>query len=193
MREITFRRYGTARARAMRDLAADIYRDAYAQAVASGDPFETVEAFLERYDAYTSRDGFDLVMAHHGKEAVGQTFGWALPPPDGGWWRHLITPVEPGWDAEDGHRTFALSEIMVRQEWTGRGIAHTLHDEMLSARPESRATLLVRPDNTMAYRAYTRWGWRKAAQLRGGWPNAPLFDVLILPLPLKSRDHKPSA
>jgi hypothetical protein len=27
-----------------------------------------------------------------------------------------------------------------------------------------------------------KWGWRKVAQLRPGWPDAPLFDVLILPL-----------
>jgi hypothetical protein len=57
-----------------------------------------------------------------------------------------------------------------------------LHDHLLSDRSESRATLLVRPENTGAYRAYLQWGWRKVAQLRPGWDNAPTFDVLILTL-----------
>ncbi|MGH3867064.1 MAG: hypothetical protein ACRDQ4_13165 [Pseudonocardiaceae bacterium] len=34
--------------------------------------------------------------------------------------------AELGLTVEDGHRTFALSELMVRQPWTGQGIAHTL-------------------------------------------------------------------
>jgi hypothetical protein len=42
----------------------------------------------------------------------------------------------------------------------------------------------VRPDNSAAYAAYLRWGWRPVARLRPGWPDAPLMDVLILPLPL---------
>ena len=97
----------------------------------------------------------------------------------------LDAEPEPGFTIEDGQRTFALSEIMVRQKWTGRGVAHALHDELLSTRPEKRATLLVEPENTVAYRAYTAWGWQKVAQLRPAWPDAPLFDVLILPLPAR--------
>ncbi|MET8051615.1 GNAT family N-acetyltransferase [Streptosporangium sp. NPDC005286] len=189
MRDLVFHRYDAARARTVHDLVTGIYLDAYGKTIATGDPFQTEEAFRRRLDAYTARDCFDLVIAYHEGEAIGQTFGWALPPPDGGWWRHLLTPVEPGWAEEDGHRTFALSEIMVRQAWTRRGVAHALHDELLSTRPESRATLLVRPSNITAYRAYAHWGWRKAAQLRNALPHAPLFDVLTLPLPL----HPPDA
>jgi GNAT superfamily N-acetyltransferase len=74
---------------------------------------------------------------------------------------------------------------MVRRDWTGQGVAHALHDELLQRRHETRATLLVRPENTTAYRAYTRWGWHPVAQLRPNWPDAPLMDVLIMPLPLK--------
>jgi GNAT superfamily N-acetyltransferase len=73
---------------------------------------------------------------------------------------------------------------MVRQDWTGQGVAHALHDALLQRHRETRATLLVRPENTAAYRAYTRWGWRSVGQLRPNWPDAPLMDVLIMPLPL---------
>ncbi|MGH6630074.1 MAG: hypothetical protein ACREB3_10115, partial [Burkholderiales bacterium] len=40
---------------------------------------------LQRFDAYTSRSEFDLVIAYHGSEPIGQAWGWALPatPPDG--------------------------------------------------------------------------------------------------------------
>jgi len=181
---LTFRRFDRSAAREQRDTVSAIHDDAYVSAIDSGDLFETREAFLERFDAYTARDGFDLVIAYLGDEPAGQAWGWALRPPDGGWWRWLTTPVEPGFAEENGERTFALSELMVRQVFAGRHIAHALHDELLSTRPEQRATLLVKPDNVTAYRAYLKWGWRKAAEMQTNWPDSPLFDVLILPLPL---------
>jgi GNAT superfamily N-acetyltransferase len=179
--ELSFHRFNTAGARAQRDTVELIYRDAYADAIASGDPFESMEAAMTRFDAYTSRDGFDLVIAYLDGEPVGQAWGWELKP-DSAWWHGLV--AEPGFTPEDGIRTFGFSELMVSKRWTGRGIAHALHDELLRERPEDRASLLAQPENTTVYRIYTRWGWRKVGQLRPGWPDAPLFDVLILPLPL---------
>ncbi|GAB3971120.1 hypothetical protein GCM10029978_045710 [Actinoallomurus acanthiterrae] len=183
---VKFCRYDAASAKTVRDVVADLHRDAYGEQV-TGDAFSSDEAFMRRFDAYTARDGFDLLIAVDdvGK-AIGQAWGWPLPA-DTAWWRGLIEPPEPGFTNEDGRRTFALSEIMVRQAFTGRGIAHALHDELLSGRTEQRATLLVRPTNTTAYQAYQRWGWRPVAKLRPDWPDAPLMDVLILPLPQHRR------
>ncbi|MFF5265425.1 GNAT family N-acetyltransferase [Actinomadura viridis] len=180
---LTFRRFDADAARAIRETVEQIYRDSYVDAIASGDPFDSVEQFMHRFDAYTSRgSGFDLVVAYTADgEPAGQTWGWPLRPGTA-WWGGLVEEPEPGFTKEDGNRTFALSEIMVRQALTGKGIAHSLHDELLSARPEQRATLLVEPDNATAYRAYEAWGWRKVGQLHPGWPDAPLFDVLIRPL-----------
>jgi ribosomal protein S18 acetylase RimI-like enzyme len=76
---------------------------------------------------------------------------------------------------------------MVRRAWTGQGIAHALHDELLAGRPEQQADLYVLPDNTNAYRAYLKWGWRKVAQTRPDLPGAPMFHVLVLPLPVPAR------
>jgi ribosomal protein S18 acetylase RimI-like enzyme len=151
----------------------------------SGDPFDSVEAFMSRFDSYVSQDNFDLVVAYRDDEAIGQIWGWPLSRHTQ-WWEGLLSEPEPGFTYEDGDRTFALSEIMVSQEWAGRGIAHALHDKLLSARSESRATLLVEPENTTAYQAYLHWGWRKVAQLRPAWNHAPTFDVLILALNKKS-------
>lgn len=184
MSDLTFVRYDSAAARGQRDTVSLIHRDAYAERIASGNPFYGADAFMMRFDAYTSRDGFDLVVAYSSGEPVGQTWGWALPEATA-WWHGLVAEPEPGFTAENGRRTFALSEIMVRQAWTGRGYAHVLHDELLRGRHEQRATLLVNPDNHRAYNIYRRWGWRQVAQLRPNWENAPLFDVLVLPLPLE--------
>jgi GNAT superfamily N-acetyltransferase len=182
---VTYHRFDSVTARAARETVQTIYEASYVDAIASGDPFDSVEQFMNRFDRYTQRGGFDLVIAEQDDQPIAQTWGWPLQAADAtrGWWASLLQEPEPGFTDEDGTRTFALSEIMVHHARTGRGVAHALHDQLLAARPEKRATLLVEPDNSPAYRAYLHWGWTKVNELRPGWPDAPLFDVLILPLP----------
>jgi len=62
--------------------------------------------------------------------------------------------------------TFALVELLVRASWRRQGIAATLHDLILSNRPEERATLIVLPAATSAQKAFQKWGWRKVARTR---------------------------
>lgn len=180
---LTFQHYTAAEARAVRDQVEQIFRDSYIDAIESGEEFEAPEAFMHRFDTYTDPRrgrGFELVIARIGDEPAGQAWGWPLGP-DTRWWSRL--ELDAGdlatFTAESGDRTFALSEIMVRKKFTGRGVARALHDELLSGRPEQRATLLVRPDNERAYRTYARWGWSRIGTLRPTWPDAPEFDVLI--------------
>ena len=180
---LTFRRYDAEGARAVRDTVEAVFRGGYAAAIESGVPFDTPEAFMRRFDAYAANPALDLVIAYADGEPVGQTWGWPLTA-ESTWWRRLDGEPEPCFADEDGARTFALSEIMVIREQTGQGIAHALHDELLRGRREQRATLLAEPENVTAYRAYVRWGWRAVAKLRPSWPDAPTFDVLVLPLPL---------
>jgi len=183
MPDLTFRRYNAAGARQIRATVEAIYRNSYTDAIASDDPFDTVEAFMGRFDSYTSAGGLDLMIAYSRDDPVGQTWGWPLSQATRVW--QGVSPALPEeFIAETGHRTFQLSEIMVCQAYTGQHLAHAMHDELLSARTEERARLLVKPQNVAAYRAYRRWGWRKVAQRRPEWPNAPLYDVLILPLPI---------
>jgi GNAT superfamily N-acetyltransferase len=180
--DLTFTRYTGPHAVSVRHIAEEIYRDSYSPESQS-DAFNAGDRWMTRFDAYAAIPGFDLVIARlPDGEPVGQAWGWPLAP-DARWWEGLETKPEPGFTDEDGHRTFALSEIMVRRHWTGQGIAHALHDELLSARRERRATLLVRPANHRAYAAYASWGWQTVSRLTPGWPDAPVFDVLILPLP----------
>ncbi|MFG1798338.1 GNAT family N-acetyltransferase [Nocardia sp. NPDC049149] len=177
---IEFQHYTAEQAREERDVIEAIFRGSYAH---SSSAFNTPEVFMRRFDAYTDpgRNGeFELVMARFDGKPCGQTWGWPLPP-EAAWWGGLRLD---GGDAaafttEDGARTFALSEIMVLSEFTGRGIARALHDELLGNRLERRATLLVRPDNVRAYDTYRKWGWYRVGTLRPSWPDAPPFDVLI--------------
>lgn len=108
-------------------------------------------------------------------------YGFALPA-DTRWWEGLQADVGEKFTTEHGHRTAAISEIMVRAPWRRRGIGRTLHDDFLAQRSERRATLLVDPDNDPAQAAYARWGWQKVGRLRPAWKGAPLFDVMITAL-----------
>lgn len=184
-----FDRFDATGARRIRDTVRSVYERAYVDAIASGDPFEQPHAFMERFDAYTDParpSGFELVVASENGEPVGQSWGWPLGVRSG-WWGglRLDSGDHEEFTADDGHRTFALSEIMVAREHTGRGLARALHDELLRSRAEQRATLLVDPANDRAYDRYRRWGWQRVGTLRPSWPDAPTFDVLILPLPLE--------
>jgi GNAT superfamily N-acetyltransferase len=169
--DIKFQRFDAAGARARRDTVAAIYEDAYAARIASGVPFASTEAFMDRFDSHASDPLLDFVIAQADGEAVGQAWGCPVTPTAGG-------------DVRDGDRVFALCEIMVRQAWTGQGVAHSLHNELLLSRPEQFAQLYVRPENADAYRAYVKWGWEKTGQTQPNLPDAPVFDVLMLRLPI---------
>ncbi|MGH3549923.1 MAG: hypothetical protein ACRDQU_17805 [Pseudonocardiaceae bacterium] len=131
--EVNFRRFGAAEARGLRDTVEAVYTRSYVAAITSGDPFDSTEAFMHRFDSYASQPNFDLVLAYRDGDAIGQTWGWPLTEHTQ-WWAGLLSEPEPDFTNEDGNRTFALSEIMVSREWAGRGVAHALHDELLLAR-----------------------------------------------------------
>lgn len=185
MSGLAFARFDAAGARRQREVVAAIHRDAYAERIAAGDHFNEPEPFMARFDSYSSKPGIDLVIAYDGADPVGQIWGWPVRSTSPTWdGLDTLDVSEPGLTEEDGTRTFALSEIMVRQSRAGRGIAHAMHDELLGQRTERRAMLLVDPTNSRAYRAYKSWGWYRVGRLLPSWPDAPLFDVLILDLPL---------
>ncbi|MFI2279722.1 GNAT family N-acetyltransferase [Nocardia beijingensis] len=181
--DLNFQRYTAAQARELRDEVEAIFRDSYVDAIESGEEFESPEAFMHRFDAYTDPDRageFELVIARLHGEPCGQAWGWPLTA-ETRWWDGLELDQgdQASFTAENGSRTFAFSEIMVRKQFTGKGVARALHDELLEGRPEQRATLLVRPDNHRAYDNYRRWGWHRVGTLRPDWPDAPRFDVLM--------------
>lgn len=156
-----------------------IYEATHADVVQ--DPFYGPDRFVQRVRGYMKAPGFAIVTAAVDGKPVGLALGYVLPE-SARWWQGLTTPVDPALTAETGQRTFALCELMVHPDWQRHGIAKALHDELFSHRPEERATLLVRTDNTAAQTAYAKWGWTKLGTLRP-YPDAPNYDALILPLP----------
>ncbi|WP_236566584.1 GNAT family N-acetyltransferase [Nocardia sp. CY41] len=183
MSDLDFQHYTADQARELRDDVERIFRDSYVDAIESGEEFESPEAFMRRFDAYTdpARAGaFELVIARLDGELCGQAWGWPLTAKTA-WWDGLRLDDDDhaAFTAENGSRTFAFSEIMVRKQFTCKGVARALHDELLAGRPEQRATLLVRLDNRRAYDRYRRWGWYRVGTLRPDWPDAPQFDVLM--------------
>ena len=159
----------------LRDELLDVYADAYAHRL--DQPFSTIPRFWERLEAYASRGGFSLVTGRVEGELVAYALGYTLPA-GSGWWRGLRSEPDPELTEEDGARTFALTEMMVRRTCRRRGYARALHDALLSHRHESRATLLVRPDNDAARLAYRSWGWYKVGDLQP-FDDAPVFEAMV--------------
>lgn len=179
--DVSFRRYNAEQARQLSKTVEDVYKSSYVEAIMSGHSFDSVEAFMARFESYSSRDDLDLVMAFHGGKAIGQTWGWPLLRNSRSW-DGLKPEPDAEFTREDGRRTFVLSEIMVKQNWTGKGVAHALHDTLLTARHERRAKLFVEPDNIVARRSYEHWGWIKIGEQRPHWEDAPSFDVMVIEL-----------
>lgn len=177
---VTFTRYdGPAALAVMDSIVVPVYEASHGDVI--DNPFYSSARFAERVRGYTSAPGFELATATIDGQPVGQAFGYSLPV-HARWWNGLTTPAEPGFTDETGTRTFALCELMITPAWQARGVAHALHNELLSHRPEQRATLLVREDNQSAQRAYAKWGWHQAGKLQP-YPDSPHYDALILPLP----------
>ncbi|HYN92565.1 MAG TPA: GNAT family N-acetyltransferase [Pilimelia sp.] len=169
--------YDATAARPLLDRLVEVYLEVYGD---TGDPFHAEDRYRRQLAGHLTAPGWRLVTAAVGAELAGYAYGFPLPA-HSRWWEGLRTAVPANFTDEDGTRTFAVSEIMVRVRWRRRGVARALHDALLAGRPEPRATLLADPANVPAQTAYADWGWRKVGRLRPGWEHAPLFDVLLRP------------
>lgn len=175
--ELTFTHHDASSAADLVDRLVAVYLDAHAD----DGPFYTEERYRRQLAGHMPAPGWSGITASTGAALVGYAYGFPLQPSTR-WWQGLTTPVPDGFTSEDGRRTFALSELLVRPAWRRRHVAKALHDQLLGARPEQRATLLARPDNAPAQAAYANWGWQKVARLHPDWDHAPHFDVLVIPL-----------
>ncbi|WP_405889501.1 GNAT family N-acetyltransferase [Streptomyces sp. NBC_00133] len=145
-------------------------------------PFYEVDRFNERLSSYASRLGWAAVVGYEDGEAVGFCFGVPLAP-DTRWWRAMTTELPEGYTDEDGKRTVALNEIVVRKPWRGRGVAWQIHEAWLSRRPEERVTLLVNPTagQGAVQAVYEAWGYRKVGDQQP-FPDSPVFASMTRPV-----------
>ncbi|MGI5341869.1 N-acetyltransferase family protein [Streptomyces sp. CA-181903] len=167
--------------KAVRETLLEVFADVYA---AEADAFHSVDRFAERLDMHASRPGWEAVVAYDGREPAG--FAYGVPLAAGGrWWSHMITPLPDGYDREDGRRTLAFNELMIRQPWRGTGLSTRLHDALLSGRTEERVTLLVDPKHPGVVKLYRSWGYEEVGSQRP-FPDSPVFLCMTRPLRLDS-------
>ncbi|SCL28627.1 Acetyltransferase (GNAT) family protein [Micromonospora nigra] len=176
--DLRLERYDAAQAEGITDRLVALYLEVYADA----GEFYSEDRYRRQLGAHRQRDGWTLVTATTDGQLIGYIYGFPLAP-DTGWWNGIQEPVSVDFTAEDGKRTFAISELMVGSEWRRQGVARALHDELVGSRPETRATLLVRPDNTAAQAAYRSWGWQEITHLTPSWDGSPTFAVMVKHLP----------
>ncbi|CCK32228.1 hypothetical protein BN159_7849 [Streptomyces davaonensis JCM 4913] len=162
----------------------EAFRLLYAEAFA-GPPYRVtaadVTAAFRHFPALTARTGFRAALARtEDGEPAGMAYG-ALFAPDTGWWDRLTEPVPDGMRREDGHRSFGLMEIAVREAWRGQGVARRLHETLLDDIGAERVLLNVHPRSEAASAAYRAWGYRKIGQARP-YEGADPHDAMLLDL-----------
>ncbi len=161
---------------AIQNIAVDLYREAFGHEI--DEPFWSVERFSQRIERHATMSGFSAVVAYAQEEPIGFAYGITLPATTR-WWATIQPPLtDPTFTREDGHRTLALFEVIVKLERQGQGIGRRIHDELLSKRSEQRVTVATHHGNTHARDTYTRWGYRHIGT-RQPAPPAPLLDVFL--------------
>ena len=173
--ELTLQRYAASGIYGQQEDMLAAYAEVYAEQL--DDPFFSTSSYWQRLEGYARRAGFALVTGRLDNEFIGHTFGYTLPA-GSHWWQGFRGNVDPTLLAETSKRTFAVTDLLVRPQWRRRGYARALHDALLENRPESRATLLVLPDNAAACAAYRSWGWYKFGNLQP-FTDAPIFDSMM--------------
>jgi ribosomal protein S18 acetylase RimI-like enzyme len=140
--------------------------------------------FARRFRVQSRQPGFALAEARSGGYLIGFADGMSLRPSTS-WWRDVTTPLPDDVTAEHPGRTFALVDLLVRASWRRQGIARSLHDLLLSARGEERATVVVPTAAAAAQAAFQNWGWRKVARTRNPVPGEAASDVMVISLPAR--------
>jgi GNAT superfamily N-acetyltransferase len=174
--EVELRHYTGHELSAIRNIAIDLYRGAFGHEIDT--PFWSVQRYSQRLDRHATMAGFSAVVAYANAEPIGFAYGITLPATTR-WWATIQPPLtDPTFAREDGHRTFALFEVIVAAEHQGHGTGRRIHDHLLATRSEQRITTATHHGNTHARTTYTTWGYHHIGT-RQPPPPAPLFDVYI--------------
>ncbi|GAB3943650.1 hypothetical protein GCM10029976_066580 [Kribbella albertanoniae] len=177
--EIQLVRYGADQLAAIRPTLVSLYAEVY-ETEAATDPFFSIERYEGRLTGHSSRPSWEAVVAFDGGEAAGYAYAAALPPTTR-WWDHMLNPLPPADTVEDGQRTLALFELMVRKPWRGTGLSTRIHETLLEGRPEERVTLLVEPGHPKVKALYESWGYTNIGDQQP-FPDAPIYATMLRPL-----------
>jgi GNAT superfamily N-acetyltransferase len=176
---LTYELYESQEAADQLDAFLAAYEEIYAEPPYCEGPSD-VAAFIEHFYAHTERAGMRLVLARHGDEVVGFTYGYLLPA-SSPWWSNVQEDLSEEFVREDGARTWVILELAVRQKWRRRGVAARLHDRLLDGLQVERVTLTVRPEPEAhaAQSAYAAWGYQQVG-MSHPWDEAPFYTAMVL-------------
>lgn len=164
----------------VRPVLVELYQECYA---AGRDlPFYTREHFLERLTDHAG-PGWEAVVGYSQGRPIGYSYGCPLPA-DTVWWDQAQPELPPDLTAEDGGRTFAVLQLMVRTDWRGTGLARRLHNSLVGGRREKRLTLLVEDGHEKVGALYEQWGYAAAAHTQP-YSDGPVYKLMLC-------DHDPS-
>ncbi|MFI9155741.1 N-acetyltransferase [Streptomyces sp. NPDC053367] len=177
---ITYKR--TSDVEQVRRLIVDIHVEVRGEFGLMDRPFYHPDRFDERLTAYSSRPGWEAVVGYQDEEPVGYVFAVPLGE-NTGWWTAEKEPLPAEYTQEDGRRTLALNEILVRRAWRGahgNGMARALHEELLSQRQEQRVTLLVNPalSDGRLKAVYESWGYKQIGSQQP-FEDSPVFATMM--------------
>jgi len=154
--EPAIERYTSQEVPAVREELLDLHDAVYA---GTGDPLAGREAFAPFLEHWAAAEGFMCTAA---RTSDGRLVGYAYGAPltaSTSWWDGVTPPLEAAAAVENGARTFALSELLVAENWRGTGAARRLHDALLDGRPEERVVLLTHADHPKVVQMYRSWGY----------------------------------
>lgn len=179
---VSIRTYESRDAPSALDTILPLYAEVYAEPPYSEGPAD-IQDFVTSYARRAAEPGFRLEVAvEPDGEPVAFAFGHSLRT-DTKWWDGLLDRVPDDLVREYDGRTFAIIELAVKRSHRRRGVATTLHRQLLTDRQEERVTLLSRPEAVPAQAAYHRWGYRVVGRLRP-FADAPIYLARIRQLPL---------
>jgi len=158
----------------IRSILVEIYIECYAPG--RKEKFFTREGFRGRLADHAG-PGWEAVVSYHQGVPSGYAYGCPLPS-DTAWWDGVEPTPPPNVIDESGRRTFALLQLMVREDWRGTGTARLLHDDLLKHRSEERIALLVDREHPKVRSLYERWGYTPLTQSHP-YPDGPLYDVML--------------
>ncbi|MGB6162435.1 MAG: GNAT family N-acetyltransferase [Pseudonocardiaceae bacterium] len=160
---------------AIRSITIDLYREAFEHEIDK--PFWSAERYSQRIQRHAAMSGFSAVIAYI-DEPIGFAYGITLPPTTRWWATIQPSLTDPTFTREDGHRTFALFEVIVKPHHQGHGIGRRIHDDLLAQRSEQRVTVATNHGNIHARNTYSKWGYHHIGT-RQPTPPAPLLDVFL--------------
>jgi GNAT superfamily N-acetyltransferase len=171
----TLRRYSALPA-ARRDLI-DLYKDVRAELLHL--PNYRADVFAERLDRHGAEPGWQAVIAYASDRPIGYAYANTIASDDR-WWARITTP-HPA--THPTAPAVAVKEIGVVTSWRGQGVARRIHDDLLAARSESYATLMVNPaaGDGKVQRLYQEWGYSVIGDVQPS-PESPVLACMARPV-----------